>query len=248
MMRRFRSGYDHADVQPRDFLPELRRELARGAPKDQILLCFTCDPYPKVELKHGFTRATLELLNEFGCAVAILSKSGRLLLRDLELFKAFKGRIKVGATLTFSSKADSKKWEPGAALPEERLSALRELHEAGIKTFASFEPVLDPLQSLGLMKAALPFVDQFKVGKLNHHPLAKEINWPNFLVESLKILRPSRKAFYIKKDLREFAPAGLKLSEAEADQDALARTLRSDSDVVGLHESGKRDYRSRLML
>ncbi len=88
------------------------------------------------------TRVALKLLNAYHVPVAVLSKGGKKLLRDLDIFKEFGDRITVGTTLTFLDKNKSEVWEPYASLPEERLFTLKTLHENGIKTFASFEPTI----------------------------------------------------------------------------------------------------------
>ncbi len=96
--------------------------------------------------------------------------------------------------------------EPGAATPSDRLAALEELHDAGIKTFASFEPVIDPEQSLRLMEASTDYIDVYKVGKINNwRGVDKTIDWTDFLKRALDILRGAGKAVYVKEDLRREA-------------------------------------------
>ncbi|HIT62215.1 MAG TPA: hypothetical protein IAC38_02035 [Candidatus Caccovivens faecavium] len=90
------------------------------------------------------TRAVLKMLNAYKVPVAVLSKGGKKMLRDLDIFKEFGDRITVGATLTFLDDKKSKEWEPYASTPSERLETLKILHENGIKTFASFEPTIEP--------------------------------------------------------------------------------------------------------
>ena len=93
-------------------------------------------------------------------------------------------------------------------MPDERLETLKNLHDNGIRTFASFEPVIIPEQSLNLMKKSLDFIDVYKVGKLNNYRgLDKNIDWTDFLEKTLEILRGAGKQFYIKHDLRLAAPS-----------------------------------------
>jgi len=93
-------------------------------------------------------------------------------------------------------------------LPSERLSVLQTLHDNGVKTFVSFEPVIDPRQALTLMKVSMPFVNTYKIGKINNYGgIDKKINWTDFLQQALDILRPAGKAIYIKHDLRQAAPS-----------------------------------------
>jgi DNA repair photolyase len=152
----------------------------------------------------------LKLLLEAKAPVAILTKGGKRCLKDLDIFKEFGEHIQIGATLTFLDKAKSLNWESGAAIPEERLEVLKELHDNGIRTFASFEPVIEPEESLKLMERTLKdgSVDIYKVGKLNHNKaIEQSINWTEFLNKTLGLLRPAGKQIYIKHDLRIAAPS-----------------------------------------
>jgi DNA repair photolyase len=78
----------------------------------------------------------------------------------MDLFKKFGPSIQVGATLTFRDKTLSSEAEPGAHFPGSRLEALKVLNLAGITTWASIEPVIDPAQSLAIMADAVTFVDK----------------------------------------------------------------------------------------
>lgn len=217
----YMGGAKRAQVSPRAGIIEtLERELKKRAPRSQVLLSFTGDPYCVADQEFAQTRRALELLSQYRVPVAILTKGGKRCLRDLDLFKAF-AKIKVGATLTFSNGRDSAQWEPGAALPEDRLDALYELSCAGIQTWASFEPVIDPAQSLEMLARALVFVDHVKVGKWNHDERAEDIDWSGFCAEALSLLRGAGKRFYIKRDLWRYFPKGALLPE-EMDQDFLA--------------------------
>jgi len=192
------------DPVPRN-LTGLDKEAAKAS--RQILLCFVGDPYCAAERTHRRTRSALSVLQSARCSVAILTKGGARCLDDLDTFRDWPdGRIKVGATLTFWGKAPSAHYEPGAAMPCDRLDALRQLQEAGIKTWASIEPVIDAEESLAVIDASLPYVDAYKVGKLNHKPSA--IDWKAFCVSAVEMIRSAGRALYVKDDLRLFAPAG----------------------------------------
>jgi DNA repair photolyase len=223
MMLRYRPEYRHDQPNPRDILADLERELAKpgGPPRKQVLLSFTGDPYCQAEEKAGHTRKVLELLLRYGCAVAVLTKGGKRCLRDLDLFGWFGLRVKVGATLTFDSPRDSQRWEPGAAPPEDRLDTLKVLHDKGIKTWASFEPVIQPEQTLRLIERTLPYLDQYKIGKWNHDARAKAIDWATFALKAVTLLRKAGKHFYVKADLQEHCPVSLRPEEINADSLAL---------------------------
>jgi DNA repair photolyase len=209
-----------ASVYPRKHpTHQLEREIDKMAYTDkQVLLSFTSDPYNRAEAQEGMTREFLSLaLGKL--PVAILTKGGAACMKDLALFKLYKDHIQVGATLTFSNNTDSLFYEPEAALPLDRLETLAHLHQEGIKTWASFEPVIDPVQSLELIKMTLPYIDTYKIGKVNNYNGRDEIiNWKAFLERSLVILRPAQKQVYIKYDLRQSAP-DVVLASTEVDLD-----------------------------
>jgi len=193
--------------------------LSKIDEQKQVLLSFIGDPYGKAADDNISTQNALLTLLNFDMPVAILTKSGSRCIRDYTLFQKFGDRIQVGASLTFKSELDRDEYEPGAARAADRLETLKALHNAGIKTFASFEPVIDPAQSLQLMRDSLDFVDTYKVGKINNYKgLDKKIDWIWFLTRTLAILREAGKQIYIKKDLREAAPS-VELRPEEIDMD-----------------------------
>lgn len=209
------------DPQPRKgFLETLEKELNKYAICEQVLLSFSGDPYCAKDVELGITRKTLELLLKRKIMTAILTKGGYRCLRDLDLFKKFP-LIKVGTTLTLISEDMQKQYEPGAASTLVRMDTLHNLHKNKIHTWVSMEPVIDPQQSLELIRQTLPYVDEYKVGKLNHNALQKTINWTNFGLSAVAILREAKKPFYIKKDLRDYLPKGF-LTKQESDMDYLA--------------------------
>lgn len=206
-----------------DAKPRNLAGLARDAEKadQQILLSFMSDPYHLANNIHKNTREALLILREHGCSVAILTKGGTRSLQDIDIFANWPdGRIKVGATLTFGNDHDSLKEEPGAALPSDRLKALQELHAAGVKTWASIEPVIDPRQSLDMIHKALPYCMAYKVGTLNHDKRSHGINWTIFGTEAVDMIRQAGRKVYVKHDLRPHLPSDF-LTEAEVDMNAL---------------------------
>ena len=203
----------------RDVLKYLEKDLRQRRYDKQILLSFIGDVYCETADDNQTTREALNLLNAFHAPVAVLSKGGGRMLRDMDIFRAFGDRIAVGATLTFHDECKSREWEPDAALPADRLKALKILHDVGIKTFASFEPVVEPEESLKLIEQTLldNSVDHYKIGKLNNYKgLDKGIDWREFLIRALKLLRPAKKQIYIKESLR-CAASDLPLYENETD-------------------------------
>ena len=198
----YRTREDFAEkVEPRyGIIDAIKKEAASYAGQD-VHLCFTCDPYQQIEMTAQLTRRAIKALKVAGCNVVILTKGGQRSIVDFDLLTP---SDKYGATLTFTSRADSLKWEPGAADPSERIGALMEAHEKGIQTWASLEPVIDPEQSLELIHMTHQYVDVFKVGKWNHDKRAKEIDWKEFAADAVALLEKLGKKYYIKEDLKKF--------------------------------------------
>ena len=171
-----------------------------GDPRE-ILLSFTSDPYQPLEKEAGITRGALEILMAHGLTATILTKGGAWgVIRDMDLLK-MNPRNAWSATLTHDDPAVSLEWEPGAALPADRIDSLRIAHAAGFKTWVSFEPVIDPEAVYRLLEATASFVDFYKVGKLNHYAYASKINWPAFREEIKARLENLGKPYLLKKDL-----------------------------------------------
>lgn len=222
MLGRFNSKYEHSQViNPTDFKKlEKSADKLRGIDK-QILLSFTGDPYCNSE--NGETKKVLEILNFYGHKVAILTKQPEKALKDIDTILKFGNRFKIGSTFTFDNKKDSSEWESGAATPQSRIEGLKEFAKQGIKTWASFEPVIKPKQSLNLLSQIIPFIDHVKIGKINNYKgIDKTIDWSEFIFESVRLLRDANMndRFYIKNDLA-IHNKGVYLSGNEINEDWL---------------------------
>lgn len=206
----------------RNILQQLEYDCKKHyASKKHVHLNFTHDPYDSIDKDNKITRLALKSFLRNKIPVAILTKGGDNVLRDIDLFCKFENHIRVGCTLTFDNESDSLKWEPKAALPNERIFLLEKLKSLGVPTWASFEPVIDPEQSLKLIEKTIDIVDFYKIGKLNNHKgIDSEIDWFDFAIKAIEILRKNNKQFYIKEDLRKYIP-DIHLEENEKNPDAM---------------------------
>lgn len=167
-----------------------------------VLLCSTCDPYPPSDQKpFSVTREAIKILKQYKIPVAVLTKGGYRAVRDFDLLTP---QDKFGCTLTFVRAEDSAKFEPFAASPNERLATLIKANEKGIQTWASLEPVIDPIQTLELIRRSSPYVDEYKVGKLNY--LESRFNLRSFCVQLAATLQDCHVHYYIKDSLLPFWP------------------------------------------
>lgn len=206
-------------IPKKDLLAKLDKELDKHAPTEQVLLSFIGDPYCRRERTEKLTRSVLMLLKAYRVPVAILTKGGARCLRDIDLFVDYGAPIMVGATLTFADTEHSLLWEPNADIPENRADTLAELHEAGVTTWVSLEPVIIPTHTLSLIDATHEFVDVYKVGKWNHDARAGKIDWEAFGNAAVETLRGYGARFYAKEDLRKHIT--VPLTEQECDMNAL---------------------------
>lgn len=73
----------------------------------------------------------------------------------------YKSRIAFGFTLTGIDEM-----ERGASTNAERIAAMKRLHIAGFRTFASIEPVIDIFKSEKMIEQTLDYCDLYKIGLL----------------------------------------------------------------------------------
>ncbi|WP_308244200.1 hypothetical protein [uncultured Prevotella sp.] len=109
-----------------------------------------------------------------------------------------KDLIKVGFSLTGCDTL-----EPGASPNAERIIAMQLLHDAGVRTWASIEPIIDPQRSLDMIVQTTNICDEYKIGilsgKKNYSPQqivdfiagVSSLNlhlvyWKNSLIEYIK--------------------------------------------------------------
>lgn len=186
VLRRDREKF-HSDVRPREnIVEETRKQLEReGITGKLIHLCFTCDPYPT-----GYdttpTREIIKLLKEYGNHVQILTKGDGT--RDFDLLD---DEDWYGITI------DGNKVISAGCPP---VFQIRRAKERGIKTWVSFEPVLDTERVLFLIEAMAPTMDKVKIGKLNYHP--SDIDWKKFGNDAEALCKRLGLDYYIKDSLR----------------------------------------------
>jgi len=188
----------------KDIIKKMQRDIpmaAAGGATGNVLLCFTCDPYQPIDEVHQLTRQAIKILHDNGFNVTILTKGGLRAERDFDLYQP---GDEFATTLTFTDAKQSLEWEPSAALPDERIEVLNIAHAKGIRTWVSLEPVIDPEQTLQLIRITRKFVDLFKVGKLNYHPREKKIDWRQFAKDAIATLEQYNCQYYMKKDLRGY--------------------------------------------
>ena len=196
----------HGDATPRKRIIELFEKDAARLRGDTrpILFSFLSDPYQPLEKTECLTRQALEIVRRYGLKSQILTKGGKLVQRDFDLFKTC--GTELGVTLCFVNDNLRKRWEPEAAPVAERLALLKAAHKQGIKTWVSLEPVIDPAEALAVIRRAHPWVGYWKVGKLNHMKAEEnKVDWRQFYLDVTALLEKVGAKSYIKDDLRAFS-------------------------------------------
>lgn len=151
----------------------LEKEIPRLKSKiKSVQLCFTTDPfmYGYQEVSEMSMKIT-EMLNGAGIKCTVLTKG----ILPIELSKYSKAN-EYGITLISLNEDYRKRIEPNAAPYNERINALKALHEIGCKTWVSIEPYPTPnliKQDLTAILDAVYFTDKIIFGRTNY---SKEIS------------------------------------------------------------------------
>ena len=194
VLRRDRETF-HTNVQPREGIVEaVKKQLEREKITGKLIhLCFTCDPYPT-----GYdttpTREIIKLLKDTGNHVQILTKGDGS--RDFDLWDE-----NDWYGITISGGSAECRYEPGAEAPHKRLAVLTTARLLGIKTWVSFEPVINAKAVLRCIDLNSGCFNKVKIGKLNYYP--SDIDWAIFGYEAEALCQLLGLDYYIKDSLRK---------------------------------------------
>lgn len=148
-------------------IPKLKDKI------ESVHLCFTSDPF-----MYGYNEvadmsiAIIKKLNAAGIKCTVLTK-GILPLALANLSP----ENEYGITLVSLDEDFRKEMEPNTAPFEERIQALKALHDAGCKTWVSMEPYPTPNfieQDLETILEAISFCDKIIFGRLNYNKKVSE--------------------------------------------------------------------------
>lgn len=116
--------------------------LLKKTPHPRISMSTVTDPYQGAERKYRLTRGVLNLFaqHDYQGRVSILTKSPTV-LDDLETLKQI-DQAEVGISIATSDDSLSRKLDAMAPLAHARLDTVRELNDAGIKTYVFVGPLL----------------------------------------------------------------------------------------------------------
>jgi DNA repair photolyase len=205
----------------------LRRELARPSwQRDGVAIGTATDPYQPAEGRYRLTRACHEVLAGAANPFAIITR-GPLIVRDLDVLVEAARRADVSVTFSIPT-VDVDVWrrtEPGTAPPHQRLRALKQLVDAGIKTGVGMAPILPGLSDKPEMLADVVRAARaagatgvwanllyLKTGTKEHFLAALERDWPELLPEYERLYArraylPAEKTKPVREQVRELARA-----------------------------------------
>ncbi len=155
-------------------IPKLKDKIS------SVHLCFTTDPfmYGYDEISH-MSIEIIRKLNAAGIKCTVLTKG--ILPAELTILS---DENEYGITLISLDETFRKEMEPNTAPYQDRIAALRALHDAGCKTWVSIEPYPTPNfieQDINEILEVISFCDKIIFGRLNYNKKVSEYNgYKNF--------------------------------------------------------------------
>ena len=132
-----------------NFVDVLRRELQKPSWKsDYIAVGTATDCYQPIEGHYKLTRGALEALCDYRNPAGIITK-GPMIVRDKDILVDLSKRAGCSVYISVPC-VDEDVWrqlEPGTAPPMQRLRAVRELIDAGVRTGVLMNPIVPGISS-----------------------------------------------------------------------------------------------------
>lgn len=183
------------------FQKELTQNLSE-LQKHGIFFTFTSDPMlPETK---ELTIEAIRSCDANNIPVKILTKTGILpavkFIAFCDVVGINKGNIAYGFTLTGHDEL-----EPGASTNAERIEAMKKLHDAGFKTWASIEPIIDIPHSKRMIEKSAGFCHLYKIGlESGKHYTKQELrDFIQWCVSGSAL--PTKMKFYFKDSLIKVA-------------------------------------------
>jgi len=151
------------------FKKELKQNLSE-LQQHGIFFSFTTDPMLPETQQLTYMACGIAL-HQYQIPVTILTKRADWVDGFLEFMensnsdnksREWRKNLAVGFTLTGHDEL-----EPHASTNSERIEAMKKLHDAGFKTIASIEPIIDFMSSAKMIKAIQRFCNLIKIGLMS---------------------------------------------------------------------------------
>lgn len=131
-----------------------------------IYMSSVTDPYNPLERKYKLTRRILERLILLQPYLGIQTKSD-LVLRDIDILTRFRN-CEVGLTITTMDDGIRREIEPHTSSVQKRITALKQLKDAGIKTYVFIGPILPSVTEWKeIIRSTKSFTDLYMFENLN---------------------------------------------------------------------------------
>ncbi len=130
----------------------LRADFARPSYRcDVLVIGANTDCYQPIERRYGLTRAVLEVAEECGHPVALITKSA-LVQRDLDILARLSARrlARVLISLTTLDRTLARRMEPRAATPARRVETIAALRAGGVEVGVLCAPMIPGLNDTEL--------------------------------------------------------------------------------------------------
>ena len=124
--------------------PTVLKKQLKQKNQGRVLVSSVTDAYQPVEKQYEVTRRCLERFQNSPWIVSILTKSS-LVVRDIDVLKRL--NCEVGFTFTTFDESIKPVFEQGSSSIEDRLTALKTIHDAHIPTYAFLDRSYPPSQT-----------------------------------------------------------------------------------------------------
>jgi DNA repair photolyase len=188
------------------FMKEMMETVDGKTPRHEIIkkeggLFFSFTSDPMLPETKELTLLSVAFATGLGCPCQILTKCTEWMDDGVALdsLLSVKDLVAVGFTLTGM---DEMERGITVASNTERLKAMKKLHSMGVKTFASFEPIIEPARAAKLFILSRHACDLYKFGTLSgkHQYDIEELN--AFVEEVNRVCERDKTPVYWKKSIR----------------------------------------------
>lgn len=199
----------HREGPPKkDVLKRLAKDcaiMAKNKDTRKVQLSFIGDPCQSDE-SSWLTHQALVLLGVHGIKATILTKAPhKPIVWDWDKVLAAYD-TSLGVSIVWHDDKMGFQYEPGAPSVRSRMIHTEILHNNGIRTWVSLEPVIDPAQALLVIMRMHEYVDHWKVGIIQHDAeLVAAHDWGKFYHDVTSLLDSVGADYYIKNSLKKLA-------------------------------------------
>ncbi len=207
-------------VKPKYIEKILKSEKEAVKRKIAVRLGARADCFQKIEKEMKITKSIIEILNLYAHPYIIVTKSP-LVAEYTDIIEEKLAVIQF--TITTLKEEVSRKLEPNAPLPSERLKAMKNLHENGYRVIARLSPIIPKIN----LKEASNIMEKIEA----KHIIVEFLRAKEWLLKCLNLKDYIKKGYYYRYDLNKKMKVYEKLSNIAHDF-GLKFSICSDGDPV----------------